>query len=348
MDTSNIEKEYLRQLQDERQQSEDRVNKTFNWAIGLVVLLPWLRILSSKKKAIPAPDKPGPPGKPFRFKDYPFIEREVNGIMSGFRESMHDNISAGIRKGWEVGNYKNDKIVDEYFRNVKLSPELTAKFKQKNINTLDSYIEKNKGGMNLSKRVWNLTNQFKKELEMHVGQGIANGDTPHKIGQRIKRYLNNPETAERGKGLELLKKTHPGQGVYRSAKKNAERLVNNEIQIAYRQSNWERWQQQDFIIGQYIRVSASHHIIDICDDVQGAYPKWFMFTGWHVSCHCICMAITAKDWTPDMPDQQIMELPKGFNEWVTDNSDRIEGWKNKPYFIRDNKKVVDKIIKEKK
>lgn len=343
-----IEQEYTRQLNQVKSDTEKKINNSFFAVIGAIVFIPWLSVLTNRAKKKTAEAATETPANTFKFRKYPTIEKEANEALSAFHKSVVKDIQESIRAGWEVANFKNDKLVNEYFKTLKDAPEIPAKFKQRNLQSLDSFLSRSSGGMDLSKRVWNMTKEFKKELEIQISQGITEGLTPTQLSKRIKKYLNVPETAEKGKGLELLKQTHPGQGVFRSANKNALRLAKNEIQIAYRESNWERWQQQDFIIGQYIRVSAAHRIIDICDDVQGAYPKWFKFTGWHVSCTCVCMAITAKDWTPDMPDQQIMELPKGFNNWVEDNSDRIERWKNKPYFIRDNKKVVDKIIAQKK
>ena len=48
---------------------------------------------------------------------------------------------------------------------------------------------------------------------------------------------------------------HPGQGVYRSSYKNARRLAVTETNMAYRTSDYLRWQQMEFVVG--IRVVMS-------------------------------------------------------------------------------------------
>ena len=46
-----------------------------------------------------------------------------------------------------------------------------------------------------------------------------------------------------------------GMGVYRSARKNALRVARTEINSAYHKARNERWQNEPFVIGQYIHVS---------------------------------------------------------------------------------------------
>ena len=75
--------------------------------------------------------------------------------------------------------------------------------------------------------------------------------------------MNEPDrlyrrVRDKGGNLRLSKAAkmyHPGQGVYRSSAKNAQRLTRTEINMAYRESEYLRWQQLDFIVG--IRVMLS-------------------------------------------------------------------------------------------
>jgi hypothetical protein len=43
----------------------------------------------------------------------------------------------------------------------------------------------------------------------------------------------------------------------------------------------------------------------------------------------------------------INKVPTGFNQWISDNTDRVNGWKSKPYFIKENFKngiIADGLI----
>ena len=94
---------------------------------------------------------------------------------------------------------------------------------------------------------------------------------------------------------------HSGQGVYRSSYKNAMRLARTEINMAYREAEYQRWQQLDFVVGFRIHLSNNHTILnskgepvpfhDICDELAGDYPKTFKFVGWHPQCRCFVTPI---------------------------------------------------------
>lgn len=181
--------------------------------------------------------------------------------------------------------------------------------------------------------------------------------------------------------LQLSKRAkafHPGQGVYRSSYKNARRLTATENNIAYRTADYLRYQQMDFVVGIQICLSNNHtvllqpgettsdptqqradgspktnavkHLVDICDDLQGRYPKDFKFTGWHPHCRCHVITIlkskdeikqdikrlTNGETVDNTSVNEVTELPKNFTEWVQNNEERLKGRATLPYFIREN------------
>ena len=189
--------------------------------------------------------------------------------------------------------------------------------------------------------------------------------------------------------LQLSKRAkayHPGQGVYRSSYKNARRLAATETNIAYRTSDYLRWQQMDFIVGVQVCLSNNHtvllqpgettsdktqlradgtpkanavrHLVDICDELQGRYPKDFKFTGWHPHCRCHVITILkteeemkqdtqrilqGEDPTPDSVNS-VDELPPNFTEWVQKRKGKLTNATNPPYFIKDNRAAVNGIL----
>ncbi len=51
--------------------------------------------------------------------------------------------------------------------------------------------------------------------------------------------------------------------------------------MAYNYANCTRWSAQVFVLGIRIRLSGNHPAADICDELQGDYPRDFMWRGWH-------------------------------------------------------------------
>lgn len=145
-----------------------------------------------------------------------------------------------------------------------------------------------------------------------------------------------------------------GRGVYKSSAKNAMRVARTETNMAYRNADYERWQSLDFVLGIHISLSSQHPVRDICDDVEGDYPKDFKFVGWHPQCFCYATPIlVSEDEMAKVTEEflkgnkyipqgrQVKDTPAGFKQWVNDNSGRMRNAKSLPYWVKDNPKYVD-------
>ena len=166
--------------------------------------------------------------------------------------------------------------------------------------------------MGLSTRVWNLSEQYKTELEMAVSAAIEPGTSAMELAADIKKYLNEPDMMfrrfrykdENGEWKRKWKQKvmggdgkvhfidadpreyHPGRGVYRSSARNAQRLARTEINMSYRTAEQERWRQFDFVVGYEVKTTQNgRHVEDICDCLAGKYRKDFKFLGWHPQCY---------------------------------------------------------------
>ena len=137
------------------------------------------------------------------------------------------------------------------------------------------------------------------------------------------------------------------------------RVTRTETNMAYRRADHERWQQMDFVLGIKIELSNQHPVTDICDFVQGDYPKDFVFDGWHPQCFCYATPILisedemakvseafARGETYIPKGKPVTDTPKGFKKWVKDHKEQIQGAKNPPYWVRNNKAVVKGIWKK--
>ena len=156
------------------------------------------------------------------------------------------------------------------------------------------------------------------------------------------------------------------QGVYKSSAKNAMRVARTETNMAYRMADHERWQQLDFVRGIHIEPtshSAHGRVKDICDELQGDYPAWFVFEGWHPQCYCIATPILmsrsemlakakaeSEGKTYTFKEKRIEKLPDNFNDWVDKNAMKIVNSRDfgkDPYFVRHNWDAVNNIINPK-
>jgi len=303
----------------------------------------------------------------FSFDDYPITRKRIETLMSGLKSRMEAVVLNGIDAEWTLANNKNSELANRVFgRNVgRLTQAQYRRYYSTNDAARQAFAQRRVGGLNLSQRVWNLTAQFKEELEMGLDVGIRSGRSADELSRDIRQYLRQPDRLfrrvrdEHGQ-LQLSKRArayHPGQGVYRSSYKNARRLAATETNIAYRTSDHLRWQQMDFVVGIEIHLSNNHTLNgkpfkDICDRLAGKYPKDFKFTGWHPHCRCYATSILKTQEEIDRDTQRILngekpdgesvnrvrDVPQAFKDWLTENDERLQRTTSVPYFLADNPK----------
>lgn len=318
------------------------------------------------------------PSRVFSFDDYPMTQKLVERMLSRLANGMEATIVDGVNAEWRLANSKNDDLARRVFGDniEKLTKEQYKQFFSNNDKAREAFLQRKEQGLNLSDRVWKYTNQFKEDIELGLDVGIRSGLDAPAMSRELKQFLQHPDKLfrrvrdEHG-NLQLSKRAsefHPGQGVYRSSYKNARRLAATETNMAYQNSDYERWQQLDFVVGIEIRLSGNHTCLgkdgkphefhDICDDLKGRYPKDFKFTGWHPQCRCI--AITILKTEKELMDENrallrgekpskasantVTDVPDNFKKWVTDNAARVAKAKQIPYFMRDNASTVSRIF----
>lgn len=305
------------------------------------------------------------PKKEFHFEDFPALKKEMEALMQDLGSSLQANIEDGDQESWTLSNTKNDAMVDSIIGKKHLPKKVVQDWKHPHLEALDAFIARKEAGMNLSRRVWNLTQQFKSEMELALELGMGEGKSAAALSRDIRKYLVEPNklfrrVRDKSGALRLSKAAaayHPGQGVYRSSYKNALRMTATENNIAYRTADHNRWQALPFVIGIEIHISNNHPTEDICDLFDGKrFPKDFKFTGWHPWCRCYAVSVLASQEEMDAYTTAIMngedvshwkftgqveKMPKEFNKWMKDNQARIENATSMPYFIKDNFKDGD-------
>ena len=305
------------------------------------------------------------PDKVFSFADYPRTRQQVDTAINGMVGKIRATIETGARNEWLSACRKNDEFLSSILRTTKLSRERLATFQDKNLDALNAFQTRKVDGLDLSQRVWRYADQFRDHLELAIDVGIGDGRSAAELSRDVRQDLKDPNRLYRRvrdkRGNLVLSKNarafHPGQGIYRSSYKNAMRLTRSEINMAYRESDFRRWQQLDFVIG--IELHRSNHDplckCPMCERFVGRYPKTFKFVGWHPQCMCYATPVLVSD--EEFGKQELSDLksalhgteyrklavkgvvndvPQGFKEWVEANAGNQKHWSSTPYFIKDN------------
>lgn len=309
------------------------------------------------------------PDKAFSFADYPKLSEEATTILRSHYSHVYAKIQNGIKAEWQNANIANDKMLIAMFGKGAMEKNHLARYFNRNQEAMEAFFSRKSayGGLNLSQRIWKYTGQFKTEMEMALTVSLGEGKSASEVSRTVRQFLNDPDRlfhkVKNKDGNYKLSKAaaayHPGQGVYRSSYKNAMRTTRSETNMAYRASDYERWQQLDCVVGYEVKLSNNHPHSDICDTLAGKYPKSFKFTGWHPQCRCYVIAIlctqeelaslndklmNGEDTTNFRSKNGIYKLPSEYDDWVKANADRQSKAINIPYFIKDN--YVDGDLKK--
>ena len=300
------------------------------------------------------------------FKFPPSIEMKMTRIMTEFHDDMLSLTESRIEDSWNLSNEQNDKIVNDYLDTIKkIKVAQKAAYFRPNTEALKAFISRERNAQTLSDSIWKIGKQLRAELETHIGIGITNGDSAKVISRRIRQYLNNPDVLfrrvrdENGKlvASKKMREYHPGQGVYRSAYKNALRVSRTETNMAYHTADNIRWSQIDMVIGVKVSLSSQHpeyNYPEICEECEGIYPKDFIFTGWHPNCMCHAVPVMTpeEDFMSYLETgvkkeiKPVTEYPDGFKYFVKDNFERMQNYQSVPYWMQDNSEIVKDIFEE--
>lgn len=309
----------------------------------------------------------------FSFDDFPATRRQAQGILNRLAKRVEAVIETGTRTEWQAACDKSDTFLSSILRTSRLSPEEAAQYKARNLEALQAFQQRKAGGLGLSQRVWKYTEEFKTAVELGIDVAVGEGRSAGQLSRDLRQYLQNPDklfrrVRDKGGNLRLSKAAsmyHPGQGVYRSSAKNAERLARTEVNMAYREAEYLRWQQLDFVVGFRVMLSNNHTttdskgkkvpLTDICDELAGDYPKTFKFLGWHPQCRCVVVPIMSDydEYNDDranrlkaivrgktyksLPSRRtVRDVPAAFRSHIDAIAERAKGWKSMPYYIRDN------------
>ena len=300
--------------------------------------------------------------KDFSFSDYPKRDLQSRKYISQMVQSSVKLIEKAQKDSWLAATYKNDDFINSILDTTKLSKEEVEKMSDRRLDAFEKFQKRKVNGMGLSERVWKLADGFKDQVELAIDVNIKRGARATKD---LEKLVNLPQEMfqaiadieDEDVRRKILADVRTGRGVYKSLQANAYRLMRTENNMAYRESDWQRWQSMDFVVGYTIHRTNNEDKFKcpLCDELEGDYPKQFKFVGWHPQCMCFVTPIIADDET--LKENQLNRLrsairgvsnkvvkskrtvedvPDNFKKWIKENTYRSARWKSQPYFIRDN------------
>ena len=305
----------------------------------------------------------------FNFDNFPVLKARLNEIFNDYFQNSMLCYKSGMTSGVSLA-YAHDNDALEQF-SVLTDKALETARKTAAATFIANRLNA-KNGLNLAQSVWNYCQQTKAEFEMAmsnvIADGLEKGTSAEEVGRRIRQYLNNPDMMyRRYHTVKVLKNGqkkdivtwrrkriidgrvrfveeplgHVGQGVYRSARKNALRVARTEINAAYHKARNDRWKNEPFVIGQHIHISPQHdpeEDADICDELEGYYPKDFDWDSWHSQCMCTSdpvmisgeerkqfykRMLNGEDMSGYISPNSIKDVPDQYKRYIEANGDKI-------------------------
>lgn len=305
----------------------------------------------------------------FNFDNFPVLKARLNEIFNDYFQNSMLCYKSGMTSGVSLAYSHDNDALGQF--SVLTDKALETARKTAAATFIANRLNA-KNGLNLAQSVWNYCQQTKAEFEMAmsnvIADGLEKGTSAEEVGRRIRQYLNNPDMMyRRYHTVKVLKNgqkkdvvtwrrkriidgrvrfveeplEHVGQGVYRSARKNALRVARTEINAAYHKARNGRWANEPFVIGQHIHISPQHdpdEDADICDELEGYYPKDFDWDSWHPQCMCTSdpvmisgeerkqfykRMLNGEDMSSYVSPNSIKDVPDQYKRYIEANGDKI-------------------------
>lgn len=305
----------------------------------------------------------------FNFDNFPLLKARLEDIFNDYFQNSILCYKSGITDGVSLAYTHDGDALGQF---SVLSDKALQTTRKTAAATFIANRLNAKNGLNLAQSVWNYCQQTKSEFEMAmsnvIADGLEKGTSAEEVGRRLRQYLNNPDMMyRRYHTVKVLKSGQKkdvvtwrrkriidgrvrfveeplervGQGVYRSARKNALRVARTEINAAYHKARNERWKNEPFVIGQHIHISPQHdpeEDADICDELEGYYPKDFNWDSWHSQCMCTSDPVMisgeerkqfykrlakGEDMTNYISPNRVKDVPDQYKRYIEANGDKI-------------------------
>ena len=227
--------------------------------------------------------------------------------LADLQDQILNNGKDGIKNQWLLANKKNNKEIDGYLQSNLVTEDMYKSFRSPNLSALNAFLDRTRNGKTLNGRVWNITRTAGKEINDLIGQGVLEGKSAIQTARDLKKYAKGKPILYKGK---LIKGSNINF--------QAIRLAATEMNLAFRTADYLQNSRLPFVTGVTVHLSPAHPRPDICDEMEGGYPKGFHFGGWHPLCYSDDTEVyTNEGW-------KLFEDLSGYEEILSLNPDTKE------------------------
>lgn len=236
--------------------------------------------------------------KAFRFADYPQTKAGVEKLLKKYTKELQTLIISGMEaeytKGDETQTILGENIVNRCNSALPEDKQIPLDKAKLGIVTsstdlaVKSFTEKRLKNFNLRSVLALQSVKYKDELECAISTALTKGTSARELAKQVTTLFRDHAKFEAQYLEKFGEKLNTGKTMY-----EAMRLARTEINMAYRDAEQSRWGYMPFILGYEIRLSNNHNckgipkgkFYDICDELEGKYPKDFKWLGWHPNCY---------------------------------------------------------------
>lgn len=208
--------------------------------------------------------------------DTPYNETQRRHLV----EMYYQLRSASIQLTTEINTSVNNnvewmgrtvqRVNVRWLESVGLTPEsLDRKFSQSTDNAIRNILTGNlygTGSLNLSSKIWNITDSNLTDMNSIIAKGLADGRSLNSIAKELERYIN-PDMKNEWR-IVTIKNPDGTTSVYRIRNNQpdykARRLARTSIQHAYQQTMIALTKDNPFVKG-YIWHADGRHPCELCE-----------------------------------------------------------------------------------
>ncbi len=259
------------------------------------------------------------------------IKNQITKLKIQFNESLKSLTYDYINKGFDIAYDKFINTLKYMLNDIDLEDDLYDKAINLYSKRINIKIDKHY----ISKNIWRINDYYFNDIKKIIDDGILLGKPANSISYQLKKYVKSP----------LPKK----RGIYRDVKKNAVRLARTELKRGHQLQEHRQTKKLSFIKGIKVQLSNAHPEYDMCDELKGLYPPNFYFGSWHPNCICYTTIVRAnkqeaKDIIKYGGQAQTFNMPDNYFQYL--NKHKKRHIKNPPLFLKENKKLSDRFVKE--
>ncbi len=263
------------------------------------------------------------------------VERTLRREVDKIDTSLTALLGTGIAQSYAQGARPLDQYLIQAVRQVNLIETLDILKIQRgfgDINTaaVEAFWAKTKGGMILSDRIWEQSQDARESIQNVLQAGIAQGRDVVEVARDLTQYVKD--------GAVTLAEDYPnmmarmGTRVPKDLCYESLRLARTEYSMAFQEGMYSRTRTNPAAEGIQWMLSDAHPEMDICDDLAeadlynmgaGVYPVGQEPTHPHPNCLCYTIPVIVS----------VDEFTAQLQEWVHDpeSQPRINKWYNEFY-----------------